>query len=347
MLLLNLGGPDTLDDVRPFLYNLFADPDIIRLPRAISWLQPLIAWGISTRRAPKAREAYESIGGGSPLRRLTDEQGAALRAALGAAGVPVTVAVAMRYWAPFTDAALAKLRDAGVNKVVVLPLYPQYSVSTTGSSLRALRECLARDPAARSMRFAVVPHWCGRPGYVAAVADLIETELATLPDPERVVVFFSAHGVPVKYVEAGDPYQSEMEWCVKLVVGELRARGLGNRCTLAYQSRVGPVQWLTPYTDDAIRELGAEGVHGLLAVPIAFVSEHIETLEEIDMEYRWVGGLCEGGWVGERVGLTGSLRQVFLLKASCVQQSLGRVWMIACDAHASGRSNSVTPLGHQ
>jgi ferrochelatase len=287
VLLLNLGGPETLDDVRPFLYNLFADPDIIRLPQALKFLQPVLANIISTLRSPKSAEGYAAIGGGSPLRRITDEQADALGNALRGRGLDAEVYVAMRYWHPYTEEALQHVVRDGITHLVILPLYPQFSISTSGSSLRLLEQLFKKDPVLSNLKHTVIPSWYQRPGYVGAMVDLIEQELAKFDQPEQVNVFFSAHGVPKSYVEeAGDPYKEEMEECVALIMNELQRRGRANEHTLAYQSRVGPVEWLQPYTDDSIRALGAAGVKSLLAVPISFVSEHIETLEEIDMEYR-------------------------------------------------------------
>lgn len=176
---------------------------------------------------------------------------------------------------------------------MVLPLYPQFSISTSGSSLRLLESLFRADPYLSGMKHTVIPSWYNRPGYVSAMAGLIETALGdSFPGGpgglrDDATVFFSAHGVPESYVrEAGDPYKEEVEQCVALIMEELGRRGVPNPHTLAYQSRVGPVEWLKPYTDATIRELGAQGCPGLLAVPISFVSEHIETLEEIDVEYR-------------------------------------------------------------
>ncbi|KAL4514353.1 hypothetical protein Ndes2526B_g03979 [Nannochloris sp. 'desiccata'] len=286
VLLLNLGGPETLEDVQPFLYNLFADPDIIRLPPSAQFLQPAIAQLVSTLRAPKSREGYEAIGGGSPLRKITQEQAVALQDALARKGAPARTYVAMRYWKPFTEEAIAQLKSDGITRLVVLPLYPQFSVSTSGSSLRLLERLLREDPSLQNVRHVVIPSWYQRPGYVCSMADLIEAELKKFPDPRTVEIFFSAHGVPQSYVDEGDPYKEEMEHCVQLILEELRRRNVTNSHTLAYQSRVGPVEWLRPYTDDSIRYLGQRGTRSLLAVPISFVSEHIETLEEIDVEYR-------------------------------------------------------------
>ncbi|XP_022947333.1 ferrochelatase-2, chloroplastic [Cucurbita moschata] len=287
VLLLNLGGPETLDDVQPFLFNLFADPDIIRLPRLFRFLQRPLAHFISVLRSPKSREGYASIGGGSPLRKITDAQAEELKKALWQKDVPAEVYVGMRYWHPFTEEAIEQIKKDRITKLVVLPLYPQFSISTSGSSLRLLEGIFREDEYLVNMQHTVIPSWYQREGYIKAMADLIEKELKSFDFPEQVMVFFSAHGVPLAYVEeAGDPYKAEMEECVDLIMEELEKRRITNNYTLAYQSRVGPVEWLKPYTDDTIIELGQKGVKSLLAVPISFVSEHIETLEEIDVEYK-------------------------------------------------------------
>ncbi|XP_057421175.1 ferrochelatase-2, chloroplastic-like [Lotus japonicus] len=287
VLLLNLGGPETLEDVQPFLFNLFADPDIIRFPTVFSFLQKPLAQFISVARAPKSREGYASIGGGSPLRRITDEQAEELRKYLWAKNVPAKVYVGMRYWHPFTEEAIEQIKRDGITKLVVLPLYPQFSISTSGSSLRLLENIFREDEYLVNMQHTVIPSWYQREGYIKAMANLIEKELKSFDCPEEVMMFFSAHGVPLAYVEeAGDPYKAEMEECVDLIMEELETRKITNASILAYQSRVGPVEWLRPYTDETIVELGKKGVKSLLAVPISFVSEHIETLEEIDVEYK-------------------------------------------------------------
>ncbi|MCS6815030.1 MAG: ferrochelatase [Cyanobacteria bacterium] len=282
VLLLNLGGPDHLEDVRPFLYNLFSDPEIIRLP--FPWMQKPLAWLISTSRARKSAENYRQIGGGSPLRRITEEQAIALRNCLLQKGEDVRVYVGMRYWHPFTEEAIVRIKRDGIDQLVILPLYPHYSISTSGSSFRLLERIWQEDPSLARIEHTVIPSWHNRPGYLQAMADLIRQELDKLPNPDEVHIFFSAHGVPVSYVtEAGDPYQRQIEECTELV---MRTLNRPNAYTLAYQSRVGPVEWLQPYTEDAIAQLAAQGVSSLLVVPISFVSEHIETLQEIDIEYR-------------------------------------------------------------
>ncbi|MDZ4871905.1 MAG: Ferrochelatase [Chroococcidiopsis cubana SAG 39.79] len=284
VLLLNLGGPDRLEDVRPFLFNLFADPEIIRLP--FPWLQKPLAWWISTVRTKRSQENYKQIGGSSPLRRITEAQAQALQARLEEKGQPTQMYIGMRYWHPFTEEAIARIKRDGIDRLVILPLYPQFSISTSGSSFRLLQQMWLEDPKLNSIEYTVIPSWYKQPGYLQAMAQLIAQELEGFSNPDAVHVFFSAHGVPKSYVEeAGDPYQQEIEECTALIMQTLNRP---NSYTLAYQSRVGPVEWLQPYTEDAIQELGQQGVQDMVVVPISFVSEHIETLQEIDMEYREV-----------------------------------------------------------
>lgn len=282
VLLLNLGGPDQIEDVRPFLYNLFSDPEIIRLP--FPWLQKPLAWLISTLRAKKSQKNYLEIGGGSPLRRITEAQGEALVEVLTSHGQDARVYVGMRYWHPYTEEAMARIKNDQIAKLVILPLYPQFSISTSGSSFRVLEDMWSQDPSLEQIQYTLIPSWYDHPSYLEAMADLIAAELDQFPNPEQVHVFFSAHGVPQSYVEeAGDPYQKEIEACTNLIMETLNRP---NNYTLAYQSRVGPVEWLKPYTEEALIELGNQGVKDLVVVPISFVSEHIETLQEIDIEYR-------------------------------------------------------------
>lgn len=282
VLLLNLGGPDKLEDVQPFLYNLFSDPEIIRLP--FSWLQKPLAWFISTRRSKTSQENYRKIGGGSPLRQITEAQGDALKEELAEIGEDAKIYVGMRYWHPYTEEAVSQIVADGIDKLVILPLYPQFSISTSGSSYRLLEKIWQENPKLEQIEYSVIASWYKQPGYLQAMAELIAQELDQLPNPDRGHIFFSAHGVPKSYVEeAGDPYQQEIEECTRLIMQTLNR---ANPHTLAYQSRVGPVEWLQPYTEDAIENLAEKGVKNLVVVPISFVSEHIETLEEIDIEYR-------------------------------------------------------------
>ena len=285
VLLLNLGGPERIQDVAPFLYNLFSDPEIIRLP--IPALQRPLAWLVSTLRSSKSQDAYRAIGGGSPLRRITEHQARELQSLLRQRAIDATTYVAMRYWHPFTESAVADIKADAMDEVVVLPLYPQFSISTSGSSFRELQRLRQSDPQFSQLPIRCIRSWYNHPGYIEAMVGLIRQKIQEADDPAKAHVFFSAHGVPKSYVEeAGDPYQREMESCTHLILEELqRTLGHSNPSTLAYQSRVGPVEWLKPYTDEALRQLGKEGVKDLVVVPISFVSEHIETLEEIDLEY--------------------------------------------------------------
>ena len=282
VLLLNLGGPERIEDVRPFLFNLFSDPEIIRLP--FPWLQKPLAWFISLSRSRRSEANYQLIGGGSPLRRITQEQATALQETLHRRDIDATVYIGMRYWHPFTEEAVARIKRDRLDRLVILPLYPQFSISTSGSSFRLLELLRQQDEGFRHLDYTVVPSWYRRPGYLKTMAELIAQELDRHPNPDQVHVFFSAHGVPVSYVEeAGDPYQREIEDCTRRIMDTLQHP---NPYTLAYQSRVGPVEWLKPYTEAAMEDLAARGVRDLLVVPISFVSEHIETLQELDIEFR-------------------------------------------------------------
>lgn len=285
-----------------FLYNLFADPDIIRLPGPLALLQDSIAYFIAKRRAPKSRAAYESIGGGSPILQYSNAQADLVKESLMERyGLPVKTYIGMRYWKPFTDEALDAIRNDGINALVILPLYPQFSISTSGSSLRVLQEEFTKYASKyRNMMHTVIPSWYDRPGYVKAMGDLIQKELDSFteseiaeakeesPNQPPLHILFSAHGVPKSYIEAGDPYQKQIVECVDKIGKELfkTRKEEDLQVHLSYQSRVGPIEWLRPYTDDVLPELGEKGVRNLVVVPISFVSEHIETLEEIDIEYR-------------------------------------------------------------
>uniref|UniRef100_A0A7S0JK38 Ferrochelatase n=2 Tax=Calcidiscus leptoporus TaxID=127549 RepID=A0A7S0JK38_9EUKA len=294
VLLLNLGGPDTIEQVEPFLYNLFSDPEIITLPSSLGWLNSPLAWIIARSRAPSSREGYAAIGGGSPQLATTLKQGEALEEALERRGLRnVKTYVGMRYWHPYTDEALAAIKRDAIDRLVVLPLYPQFSISTSGSSLRLLEKEFYADQELRQLKNVVIPAWYNRQGYVHSVARLVAQACDRFEETSTPHIFFSAHGLPTKYIEElGDPYQQQIEATVRFVMQRLLALGYSNNYTLAYQSRVGPVQWLQPYTDDKIRELADGGVESLVVVPISFVSEHIETLEEIDMEYAELASEC-------------------------------------------------------
>ncbi|WP_320674329.1 ferrochelatase [Prochlorococcus sp. MIT 1341] len=286
VLLLNLGGPERIEDVGPFLFNLFSDPEIIRLPNPS--LQKPLAWFISYLRTGKSQQAYRAIGGGSPIRRITEQQARELQSQLRQRGINATIYVAMRYWHPFTESAVSDLKADGISQVVVLPLYPHFSLSTSGSSFRELNRLRDIDPAFQLLPIRCIRSWYDNPGYVSSMAELIAEKIKLCEEPSLAHIFFSAHGIPKSYIEeAGDPYQKEIEGSTNLIMQELeKMLGYSNKYTLAYQSRVGPEEWIKPYTDEVLKELGSAKTHDLVVVPISFVSEHIETLQEIDIEYR-------------------------------------------------------------
>src|SRR5713226_3969170 len=255
VLLFNLGGPETLDDVRPFLFNLFSDPDIIRLPwRA---LQKPLAWLLSTLRYKLSRGYYEKIGGGSPLRRITDEQARALEKALARRNLTARAYVGMRYWQPLLEDAIDAIRRDEITHLVVLPLYPQFSISTTGSSLNRMNALIGANGAA-ARRVSVIEQWHDDPGYLDALTATIVEELSGFPDQDRshIHVVFSAHSVPLRYIEEGDPYLDQIKQTVNSVMDRL---GRDRPHSLSFQSKVGPVKWLRPSTDETIRKLASEG----------------------------------------------------------------------------------------
>lgn len=276
VLLLNMGGPDTLNDVAPFLYNLFSDREIIRLGPAP--LQKPLAWLIARRRAPKSRSIYARIGGSSPLKRITSEQAAALQAALERDNENYLVRVAMRYWPPTAADAVTELVALGVKTIIALPLYPHYSRATSGSSLTDLRHtCLKIAP---GVTLKEIPSWPDEPHYIQALAERIRQGLQKFGG-ETVQLVYSAHSLPVSFIEQGDPYVEELRCTIRALEKETGVTG-----RLCYQSRSGPVQWLSPGTSEMIRILAAEGCRNILMVPISFVSDHVETLYEINMLFR-------------------------------------------------------------
>ncbi len=273
VVLFQLGGPDTLAAVEPFLYNLFCDPDIIDFPFSRIGRRPL-AKLISTARAKKAAEHYTVIGGGSPIRRFTEQQAAALEAELAGRGVEAHCMVAMRYWHPFTDEAISKLRDADVDQVVLLPMYPQYSSTTTGSSLNEWERRWKG-----SVPTSCVPPFYRNELYLEAFADRINAALAQFPQPETVQLVFSAHSVPVAVIEKGDPYQQQI---IETVVLVMEQGAWSNPHCLCYQSKVGASRWLQPSLHSTLRRLAKENERDVCVIPISFVSDHVETLGEID-----------------------------------------------------------------
>jgi ferrochelatase len=278
---LNLGGPDSPESVEPFLRNLFADPDVIQLGRLLRPLQPLLAGYIARRRAPFSRAAYRQIGGRSPILAESTDQAKALATELERRGRAALPFVAMACWRPFSADAVAAMRAAGVQRAVAVPLFPHYSITTTGSSFKALERALAGT----SIQLARVESYPDAPGFITALCDRVGEAIATLPEEHRAnaPIVFSAHGLPESYVRRGDSYLDEIRTTVGAVARRL---GLRDRQQLAFQSRVGRQKWLGPATEEVLEQLAEAGNRAVVVVPVAFTGEHLETLQEIDILYR-------------------------------------------------------------
>ena len=280
-----LGGPDSLDAVEPFLLNLFLDPDIIPMG-PLGFLRRPLAKLISSRRSVPVRGKYAEIGGRSPIGTLTERQRGALVEALSNEIDPVAV-IAMRYWHPLTAEAVEELRKAApVDEIVLLPLYPQFSYATTLSSLKEWRRVYGSPEGGPAER--TLSQFYDHPLYIQALAQRIGSVLRQFADSSRIHLVFSAHGLPMSLVEKGDPYPNQIEATVRMVCEEGRRQypGWPQTHLLCYQSRVGPSKWLQPPLTATIERLGTEGVKEMLVVPISFVTEHIETLHEINIEAR-------------------------------------------------------------
>jgi ferrochelatase len=270
-----MGGPNSQDDVAPFLFNLFSDREIIQLGPPL--LQKPIAWLISRRRAPKSRAIYGKIGGGSPLLTITLQQASALQASLREKS-DYSVTVAMRYWPPFADESVDLLLKQGVDSITALTLYPHFSKATTGSSVIHLKKSLNR--LAPHIPLKVISSYPTQPSYIQALADNIQKGLRLFPD-NNVQIIYSAHSLPVSFIKNGDPYVNHINETINALEQITRQRG-----KLCFQSKSGPVEWLSPSTPETLERLAEEGCENILVVPVSFVSDHVETLYEIDMLYR-------------------------------------------------------------
>jgi ferrochelatase len=277
IVLFQLGGPDTLEAIQPFLYNLFCDPDIIDFPFARIGRRPL-AKLIATTRAKKVQHHYSVIGGGSPIRRFTEIQARALEARLNEAGTNARCFVAMRYWHPFIAEAIEDLQASNCDEVVLLPLYPHYSSTTTGSSLNEWNRRFRGD-----IRVRTVENFYRDELYLDSVVEKIDEALSRFSASSCPEILFSAHSLPQSIIDKGDPYQSQIEETVSL----LMQRGdWPNHHRLCYQSKVGASKWLQPSLHRTLRDLAGEKVRDICVVPVSFVSDHVETLGEIDHEAR-------------------------------------------------------------
>ena len=284
VLLFNLGGPDSLSSVEPFLCNLFSDAAIIPLP---SFLRRWMAQWIAKRRAPVAREIYGRIGGRSPLLEETRAQAAALEQSLVRCGVEAKVFIAMRAWHPRSAAAVRLVAEYAPQTTVLLPLYPQFSTTTSLSSLKDWREAAMKAGLVAKERRVCCYPW--DLGFVRAVADELRTVLSRRRPDVRYRILFSAHGLPQRTAAGGDPYQWQVERTAEAIVRVLSVEGLDWR--VCYQSRVGPLKWLEPAADSELRRAGADE-RGVVVAPISFVSEHSETLVELDMDYAKLAADC-------------------------------------------------------
>ena len=278
VVLLNLGGPDSLDAVQPFLENLFNDPDIFKLP-----FQKALARYISKKRAPKVQKEYELIGGKSPINEWTEKQRLMLENKLRKAGNDVDVLVAMRYWKPLTQEVVTKVETRNYDKVIMLPLYPHFSVSTTGSSFNEWKRFFKGDES----KVIYINSYQTHPLYLNAINERIDETLLRFPEGvgKDVQLVFSAHGTPVSYVKKGDPYSFHIK---DTIDGVMKIRNHSHKHHQCFQSKVGPAKWLEPATDTMIEDLASQGKKHLLIIPISFVSDHVETSFELDIEYRHV-----------------------------------------------------------
>lgn len=284
IILFNLGGPDNPAAVKPFLFNLFFDPAIIRLPTPLRFL---IAKLISGRREKTAQDIYAKIGGGSPILANTEQQAKALEQKLGGPKNGLRCFIAMRYWHPFVEEIIADVKNYAPDEIILLPLYPQFSTTTTQSSLKSWHKTAAKAGLVAPAK--IICCYPEQSGFITAFASKIRSVYETVKLHGKPRILFSAHGLPEKIVTAGDPYPDHCARTVEALKKALNIPDLD--AVLCYQSRVGPLKWIGPSTDAEIRRAGADKVP-LVVAPIAFVSEHSETLVEIDMEYRHLAQEC-------------------------------------------------------
>lgn len=283
VVLMNLGGPDSLDAVQPFLQNLFMDPDIFKLP-----FQKTLAKYVSKKRAPKVQEEYKLIGGKSPINHWTELQRKMLEEKLRNEEFYCDVFIAMRYWHPLTDETVKKVEAGNYDKIILLPLYPHYSISTTGSSFNEWK----RHFNGEKSKLIYINSYFDNETYLRSVNEKIDEGLNkfSIEIRDKVQLVFSAHGTPVSYVKKGDPYSGHINKSIELI---MKIRNNSHEHHICYQSKVGPAKWLEPATDDMIKELAQKGKEYLLIIPISFVSDHVETAFELDIEYRHVADECK------------------------------------------------------
>ncbi|KAI8874077.1 ferrochelatase-domain-containing protein [Ramicandelaber brevisporus] len=327
IVMLNMGGPSTLSQVESFLERLFSDRDLIPLP-----FQKYAARFLAKRRSPKIRDEYALIGGGSPIRMWTERQGRRMAEILDEISphtAPHRAYVGFRYAEPLTETAVQQVVADGAEQAVAFVQYPQYSCSTSGSSLNELRRCIEQYDPDQRVKWSAIDRWPTHPLLVEAFAERVQAKLAEYPEgSERdgAVIMFTAHSLPMTIVNRGDPYPAEVAATVSRVMERLN---LPNPHLLVWQSQVGPRPWLGPRTDHALEGLAKHGHKNVVMVPIAFTSDHIETLFELDLEY---------GDVGREAGLTG------LKRAESLNDSPTFINALADLAYRSLNSEKASPL---
>ena len=279
IVLLNMGGPDSLETIEPFLYNLFQDPDIFKIPFG----QKIFAKLISKLRTKKVIEQYKQIGNKSPQNEHTENQRRLLENSLRNSGLNADVFIAMRYWKPLTSETINKVSKNKYTKILLLPLYPHFSSVTTGSSFN---EWWRQYKGGRD-KVISINNFYAKQKYLLAISNQIDEALNLLPIEKKkdAHLLFSAHSVPQSLIDKGDPYQKQILESIRLI---MELRGNSEKYHISYQSKVGPVKWLVPSTEEKVKELGIEGIKNLIVIPISFVSDHIETLYELGIEYRKV-----------------------------------------------------------
>lgn len=285
IVMMNMGGPSTQEEVHPFLHRLFTDRQIMQLP-----VQDMLGAWIAQRRAPKIRDQYAEIGGGSPIRKWTEEQGKMVEKFLDEHNpetAPHKAYLAFRYASPLTEECVAEMKKDGVTRAVAFSQFPQWSCTTSGSSMNEMWAKLAEAGLTDSIKWSVLDRWHSHPAFIDALAGRVIKGLEQFDkeDHHKVVFLFSAHSLPMRRVNAGDPYPQEVGATVGRVMERLKEMGYKNRYALCWQSKVGPLPWLGPKTQDAMKALRGQGLTHFMAIPVAFTTDHVETLYEIDIEF--------------------------------------------------------------
>lgn len=288
ILFLNLGGPKNKNEIKDFLYNLFSDKEVIRLPKYLSFTQNSLSYLISNLREKKVQNAYNLIGGGSPIYNYTYNQTKLVEKKLNSNILKKKYKCyfAMKYSNPLIEEVLENIYNDNINKLIIFPLYPQYSLTTTGSFYKELNKKI--DPS-KNIKIIYINNWYNNEKYVKLISELIYKKIKILKNKSNKIIniVYSAHGIPKSYINEGDPYKKEIEETVKLINKKLYLKKLKNiKYHLSYQSKVGPFKWLEPYTENKIKEIASNNEDNIIMVPISFVSDHIETLYEIDIEYK-------------------------------------------------------------